>query len=203
MEYLACRLNPKQSTNKLHALVMPFFDHWVRMLVEPAYPKDLNYIALCRRLCYKSEDPTELLHYYINWANRTSSVKEELVFLFFERLRNLKYYPKLASPKMAEYVIAMDFRNYLKDRIVSSVRHPIDIPNPELTFNSLRVEDTHPDYLLLKTLGLDAWESYVLELLKLGMNTMEISVLTRLPRKTFAKEENQIWLKLKHRWQEA
>ena len=202
-EYLACRLDPERPTDELYRLVTPFFDHWVRMFREHDYPKDINYIALCRRLYPRDQEPIETLRYYIRWADQTSSLREELELLFFERLRGLRYYPKAAHPKMAEYVIAMDFRNYLKDQIVSSIAHPIDIPSPELTFNSLEVEDAHPDHLLLKNLGLDAWESYLLELLKLGMNTMEISALTRLPRKTFAKEENQIWLRLRQKWHQA
>jgi hypothetical protein len=201
-EYLACRQNPDRPTDHLYSLIMPFFSHWERMLREPEYPKDINYLALCRRL-YPQEEPFELLEYFINWADQTSSLREELELLFFERLRNLKYYPKLAAPRMAEYVIAMDFRNYLKDKIVSSARHPIDVPCSEITFDGLEVEDAHPDHLLLKNLGLDAWESYLLHLLTLGMNTMEISALTRLPRKTFANEENEIWHRLRQKWHQA
>lgn len=202
-EYLACRQNPKRPTNHLYFLVAPFFDHWVSMFTEPSYSKDLNYIALCQRLRPREDEPLKLLQEYVDWANQTSSLREELELLFFERLRELRYYPKLASPKMAEYVIAMDFRNYLKDRIVRSAAYPIDIPSPELTFKSLRVEMVYPDLLLLKNLGLNAWESYLLQLLKLGMSTLEISTLMRLPRKTFANEEQELWHRLKQKWHQA
>lgn len=201
-EYIACRFDPERPTDQLYALLAPFFSHWDKMFREPGYPKDLNYIALCKRLQPKRE-PTELLKNYLQWADQTSSLREELEMLFFERLRNLRYYPKLASPKMAEYVIAMDFRNYLKDRITSSIKHPIDIPSPKITFSTLEIEDAYPDYLLLKNLGLNAWEGYLLGLMKLGMNAPDISALTRLPRKTFANEENEIWLKLKQKWHQA
>ena len=202
-EYLACRQNPDRPTDHLYSLVQPFFAHWVKMLTQSDYPKDLNYIALCRRLYPRAEEPSELLGYYVSWAEQTSSLQEELELLFFERLRALRYYPKLASPKMAEYVIAMDFRNYLKDQIVRSKAFPIDIPSPEITFEALEVEDAHPDHLLLKNLGLSDWEEYLLQLLRLGMSTLEISILTRLPRKTFAKEEQYIWHRLRQKWHQA
>ena len=202
-EYHACRQNPDRPTDNLYRLVTPFFEHWDQMLRDHNQPKDINYAALCQRLVPTGETPFELLNHYVNWADQVSSVREELELLFFERLRHIRYYPTAANPRMVEYVVAMDFRNYLKNRIQYSGRHPIDIPSPELTFSSLEVEDVHPDHLLLKNLGLDAWESYLLTLMKKGLSALEIAELTRLPRKTFAQEESEIWHKLKTKWHQA
>ncbi|HCT51059.1 MAG TPA: hypothetical protein DF712_01240 [Balneola sp.] len=200
-EYFKCWQDPNRATDFLYELIQPFLKHWERMLREHSYQKDLNYIALCRRLYPIANDPQTLLQKYVEHADQVSSVQEELEILFFIRLRSLRYYPKKAAPRMAEYVIAKFFRDRLKDKITHSRNHPIDIPVPELIFKLLATEDVHPDHLLLKNLGLDRWESYLLELLKLGMNTMEISALTHLPRKTFANEGNHIWHKLKEKWQ--
>jgi hypothetical protein len=202
-EYFECWENPNRTTGKLYELATPLFRHWEQMLRDPNYEKDLNYVALCRRLYPLTEDPQALLKAWVVYADLKSSVKEELELLFFMRLRALKYYPKRAAPKMAEYVIAKDFRDRFKDEIIRAGNHPIDVPYPAHTFNAMVVENVHPDHLLLKNLGLDAWESYLLELLKLGMTAMEISALTHLPRKTFAEEENQIWHKLRTKWHQA
>jgi len=202
-EYFECWSNPDRTTDKLYKLVTPLFEHWERMLRDPDYEKDLNYVALCRRLYPLSEDPQALLRDWVEYADLQSSVREELELLFFNRLRALRYYPKRAAPKMAEYVIAKDFRDRLKDVIVRSGNPPIDVPPPACTFTAMEVEDVHPDHLLLKNLGLDMWESYLLELLKLGMTTMEISALTHLPRKTFANEENQLWHRIRTKWHQA
>jgi hypothetical protein len=198
-EYLACRQDPKRSTNLLYTYLLPFFENWDRMISEPDYPKDINYFSLCGRLGTPNE-AIDLIKHFAQWSQRTSSVREELELLFFERLRRLRYYPKIAAPAMAEYVIAMDFRNYLKDRIVWTTCHPIDVHDLELTFET---EDLYPDHLLLKSLGFTPWEIYLLSLLKLGMTTVEISKLTRLPRKTFSNEEIDIWHKLKQKWHQA
>ena len=104
---------------------------------------------------------------------------------------------------MAEYVIAKDFRDRLKDLILRSHSHPIDVPHPAPTFQDMETEDKHPDYLLLETLGLNEWESYLLELLKMGMNAMDIAALTHLPRKTFANEETHLWHRLRQTWHQA
>ena len=121
--------------------------------------------------------------------------------LFFERLRNLRYFPKHASPAMAEYVIALDFRNYLKDKIIHSTKAPIDIPVEELNFKSLSTTDSYPDFLLLKNLNIDSWQSYLLVLFLMGKSSTGISSITHVPRKTFSNEETDIWHQLRTKWQ--
>lgn len=201
-EYYHCWKDHSRPTDLLYQLVRPFFTHWVQMIGTSTYTKDINYVTLCRRLYPIIENPTKMIAIWANQSLQTTSVQEELEMLFFTRLRNLNYYPKRAAPKMAEYVIAKDFRDRLKDMIVSANRRPIDIPMLAIT-NSFVTEDIHPDYLLLKNLGLDAWNLYLLELIKLGLSTLQLSALTQIPRKTFSKEEKELWYQLSQKWQQA
>lgn len=199
-EYRLCMEDPRRSTNKLNKQIEPFVVHWEQMINVSNYPKDINYITLCK-LLHAHGDPIDILSAYKDQIKQTTSVKEELEMLFFERLRNLRYFPKHAAPAMAEYVIALDFRNYLKDRIVSATKAPIDTPVEELSFTTLLTTDNYPDYLLLKNLGIDAWQNYLLMLILMGKSSAGISSISHVPRKTFSNEEHDIWHRLKTKWQ--
>jgi|15BtaG_2_1085339.scaffolds.fasta_scaffold02759_10 hypothetical protein len=200
-EYRECWEDPERPTNNLYVLVRPFLEHWARMLEDHGYKKDINYVSLCRRLYPITESPSEMIESWCNAAQQTTSVMEELEMLFFARLRRLNYYPKRAAPRMAEYVIAKDFRDRLKDMVLRSWRHPIDIPMEAIT-SVLVTEDPQPDHLFFKTLGLNEWESYMLELLKLGRSTMEVAALTHIPRRTLLREEQYLWSQLRTKWQQ-
>jgi hypothetical protein len=202
-EYFKCWTDPDRSTSQLYELVLPFLLHWERMLTQVDYQKDISYVTLCRRLYPKAEDPQALLRSWAHYAQNTTSVREELELLFFQRLRGFRYIPKQAVPEMAEYVIAKDFRDRFKDLVLYRSRRPLDIPCAAVNFDLMTVEDKHPDYYLLKSMGLDVWESYLLELMKLGMTAIDISALTHIPRKTLFGEDTQIWHQLKQKWHQV
>lgn len=201
-EYKACWEDPDRPTDQLYQLVRPFLQHWAIMLQGRGEIKDINYVALCRRLYPNTQNPIEMIEAWCSTAEQTTSVMEELEMLFFSRLRRLNYYPKRASARMAEYVIAKDFRDRLKDLIVKAYKRPLDLPVGAIT-SSLTVEDSIPDYLLIKNLGLNEWESYMLELLKLGRPTAEIAALTHIPERTLLREEQYLWSRLSTKWQQA
>lgn len=200
-EYYECWNDPKRKTGQLYELAMPFLEHWATMLNKPSSKKDLSYASMSRMLACKGDDPYEMIQSWVEQAKLKSSIKEELELLFFNRLRSLRYYPRAAAPKMAEYVIAKDFRDQLKAQVRTASVRSIDIPVPACTFSTMKVEAAHADHLLLKNIKFSPWEIYLLELIKLGMSPVEISTLTHLPRKTFSQEERYIWHKLKMKWQ--
>lgn len=201
-EYRACWEDVDRDTAKLYEIVSEFISYWDNMLSRSSSTKDINYITMCRYLAPFGDPPT-LIREWSKAARLTSSVKEELELIFFSRLRRLSYFPTKASPKIAEYVIAKDFRNSLKDSIKSRPHHPIDRPEPAITFEKLAVEDPRPDHLLLKNAGLDGWESYILELLRLRTPILEVCALTHIPNRTISRDERRVWNQLNQIWHQA
>jgi hypothetical protein len=53
------------------------------------------------------------------------------------------------------------------------------------------------DFLLLKNLNLDAWQSYILYLIKEGYTSIDRAHLTKTNRRNLFREEKQIWESLK------
>jgi len=200
-EYFECWDDPQRSTDVLYEYIRPFLDNWVCMLTNPDAPKDISYISLCQRL-ESVGDPIEKLQAWRDRLLCTTSIYDELTLLFFTRLRGLNYYPKKASAKMVEYVVAKDFRDRLKDLIITQARYPLDLPSGELTFGA-QVEDEHADYFLLKNLGLNDWEVYMLALIQRGLSAPEISELTHIPRRTYSREERKLWHRLRTKWHGA
>ena len=201
-EYRACWEDPDRNTQRLYKLAKPFINSWVHMLQTPGSKKDISFVTLCRMLEAQGKEPVSTISYWCQAVSSSSSVEEEITLLFFTRLRAMKFFPKQASAIMAEYVVAKDFRNALKDAIAKVYNNPIDLLKPGIT-SLLWVEDDLPDYLLLKNFERTLWEDYLLELFKSGYSAADIARFTHIPHRTVIREVSNLWNQLRTRWQQA
>lgn len=202
-EWHKCWEDKESDLTTLFLMVKPLLLHWERMFTIPTYNKDIQYIALCKYLA--PNDPDEAitkLAQWVEWAENTTSVLEELEFIFMRRIRSMGYYPKFAKPISVEYVIVTDFRyavNAAIRSVLSIAVHEIDYAKNSCISPGLLIEYDLPDYLLLKNLSFSKWESYLFYLVLEGYSSYEISRITRIPRETYYYEEKQIWQCLKAR----
>lgn len=198
-EWRLCWEDPGRDPSLLMEMFKPMLQHWFLLLSSKNYPKGLNYIALCRSL--ESEMPgTTAQEMILTWIRETeilSSVLEELQLIFLEQLRGMRYYPSNAQPVMAEFVFARDFRYRLKKKILRTHRRAIDVVSQGNSFDEDWMVDNHPDYFLIKNLGLSQWQGYLLLLISKGNTPVDMARLTHIPRETIYYEEKEIWSRLK------
>lgn len=199
-EWERCWRDEGSDLTKLHRMVRPFLLHWEAMLTRPEYPKDINYVTLCRLVSPDSvERALNLIDSWVRAATQSSSVYEELEMLFVERVRTLNYFPGFAKPLMAEFVIARDYKLALRHKIVAiltqagaEITYGMDPQDPSL----IPTSHPFPDTLLVKNLDLDPWESYLLELVRRGCALKDMEALTHIPTEHIFYEEKAIWRKL-------
>lgn len=198
-EWKLCWEDSSRDLDLLSQMFKPMLRHWFELLTNKYYPKDLNYIALCRSL--ESEVPGQtaqrIIHTWVHESQLLSSVIEELELIFLEQLRSLRYFPTNAQPVMAEFVLGRDFRYRLKNKILRTHRRAIDVVSQGNSFNEAWAVDDHPDYFLIKNLGLDQWQGYLLLLISKGQTPVDMARLTHIPRETIYYEEKEIWSRLK------
>ena len=199
MEWKACWEDSDRDVTQLLNMIQPFLDHWKALLTNIAYPRDIHYSTLCQLFGKNVEEAVGIIKGWVRYAENTTSVMEELQMLFLERLRRLKYFPNRASHIMAEYVIARDFKYNLMHKIStvlgqngSEVEYQLNPEDPD----EICVEYNHPDYILIKGLDFNLWESYIFTLLKMGTTTSDTSRLTRIPRVSMLRQEQKIWQSL-------
>lgn len=203
-EWRACWSDPQRDLLALYEMSEPWLDHWVNLITDPMYPKDLNYISLCARLSIES--PGNALTKIKEWQSSiTCDLKEELTMLLFVHVRTANYYPKFCrSPHIAEFVIARGFNYALQKEIDKIERSPkIDYVDNRVIFDLQSVNDNEIDWLLLSNLGLSNWESYIFDMVRNGQTINEISKYCHIPRETFYYEEKEIWKKTRTLLQES
>lgn len=201
--WMSCILDKTSDMTKLLEVVHPFISKWERLLTDKEETKDINYVALCRMLSPTNpEEAREKISTWLESVQTPSSIYDELIYLFIERVRRIKYKPKLAKPLAVEYIVASDFRMGLNHLIRGACRRikrdaftkadsyeKIEIP--------VLVEPA--DYLLIENLDLDRWESYLLHLLKQGFSSVERSQLTHFHRRSLHTQEQNLWHLLKQK----
>ena len=109
----ACIADKQSDLTYVLCMMEPVFVHWERLLKARDLKEDINFLTLCRML---DPDPSVALNKikkWVAWAESSSSVKEELIYIFIERMRKFKYSPSSASDRMVEYVVAKDFKRGL------------------------------------------------------------------------------------------
>lgn len=173
----------------------PAIKHWEQLLTRTTTP-DINMVSLCARLGASAEVALSKIDKWIKWAQNTSSVKEQLWYIFIEHVRHANYFPTYANPVMAEYVIARDFKNKICVDIKRSTVQRVDYELYENNFD-IGFTPRYPDYLLIKNLKLDRWETYLLWWIKNRRSPLEAARSTHIPFDTFKKEERYVWHLLK------
>ncbi len=199
-EWKRCWEDKKIDSSHLFKLLDPFIDNWEAML-RGAQKKDINYVSLCGLIAPRN--PTlalEMIANFVTVADDTSSVHDELTMLLVERLRRRRYWPSQASPIMAEYVLALDFKLFLRHKIVSSqvirLREATIMCDGEDP-DTISIEQNIPDYLAMKNIITSPWEDYLIGLMVLGMKYGEVARVAGISESKCRLQEIDICLKLK------
>lgn len=195
-EWRRCWEDKNRDMTNLVTMAEPAINTWAAMLTREQAP-DINITSLC---AFLDPDPTEALAKiddWITWCNTHTTVKDQLWYLYIKHVRTANYFPSFANPLMAEYVLTRDFKFQLKEDIKKAkVRYYVEEPyDPK--FTQVGYTPTHPDYLLIKNLGLTNWETYLLWWVGNGLTYRHAAETTHIPFDTLRRELRYIWHLLK------
>ena len=111
-------------------------------------------------------------------------IKEDLLYVLFMRLRNIKTIPNRAKPAMWQFYFVTDFRLAISNFIKKNYTiRKVTAPK----------EETHAHYRKA-TIRPHYWCNYLISMLSLGYTITEISKLTGYSRTTIYKELKKICL---------
>jgi hypothetical protein len=192
--------NRNSDITELLEISKELITYWEKLLTNPDYPKDINYITLCQLISGSPKKAINLIKRYVIWCKDRSSVFEELQLLLINYIRNCNYFPAKASYVMAEYVIMNNFKYRLGDEI----RRGLRLKQSELLIRSRsrsipeeEVEDNYTDVFLLKNLNLNDFESIILDYELAGYNLNEIGKLIYHHREYFYYKEKDLWHRIR------
>ena len=201
-EWLKCIDEPESDLTKLIDMMKPVFIHWENKLLLLDLSDDINYLTLCKLISIDLEEALSHINTWIEWAQNTSSIREELEYIFIQRMRKFKYKPALARPAMIEYIVARDFKLGIHHHMRSINR----LVNRDALFSAEGLENNDiidevdfPDFFLLDTIKQNNWDSYLFHLIKNGYTSTERSQIVKIHRRNLFKEEQQIWHLLKQK----
>lgn len=199
-----CFESKRSDLTELFEVIQPFILHWEQLLTNIEYEKDIHYISMCSRLSHDEESALVMIKVWLRYLEELGvSVKEELEFIMMRKIRNFRFFPEKAEPAVAEWAFAQYFKMGLLDQIQAVVKKrsvirtvSIDLleENHEYAYHS-----SYPDEMLVRNLNLDSWDSYLLYLLRQGINSSGMSALMHMPRATFFEEERFLWDSLRQR----
>lgn len=191
-EWLKVWSNKASDFTNFLSLGRPFIDNWEKQLLQAASP-DFHYQTLHMRLEGQGEDPEEAIQDWIRDVNLGSSILEELELLYVKLARTNKWFPKQASSHNTAYLFAYMFKGYLQREILNSIDPLVDSLRTVSIEECVLFEDCHPDYLLIKALQLDQWDSYLLTMIRQGYDRTSMAELTHLPEHLIRLERTAIW----------
>lgn len=196
-EWKKCILDKSSDTQHLFIMLEPFLDHWESQLKRKSEVEHINYSTLCSLLSDNPETSLLMIKKWIEWVQSTSNIKNELSYIFLERVRRFKYYPSLARPIMVEYVIARDFKLALKHHITGIWRKihrdAHYIAEYDVDFD-LEFDYSYVDTLVYKEIEkLTNWQQYLLKLILDQYSSKDRSELTLIHRRNLYIEEKKIW----------
>jgi len=201
-EWLKCIGDPKSDLTKLIEMMKPVFIHWEKKLLSLDLSDDINYLTLCKLISLNLDEALKHINIWIEWAVNTSSIQEELEYIFIQRMRKFKYKPALAKPGMIEYIVARDFKLGIHHHMRSINR----LATRDALFTAESLEDydiidevDFPDFFLLETIKGNDWNSYLFHMIANGYTSTERSQIVKIHRRNLYKEEQQIWQLLKQK----
>lgn len=181
--------NPKADTSKILEQLKPFILKWKLRLTQPLIYLDIEIISLLQLL---HKDPNLALRSLKKWVSTFDDIESELLLILFLFLRsNFKIHPKRLYKNIYP-AFAYNFKLFLKNYIVTNLRHLKSFPINES--NNLYLIDKHEDFLLLKNLKKQKWNYYLFYLSKLGLSERDLAPILHASRKTFSKEYQQCQL---------
>ena len=191
----ACIADKQSDLTYVLCMMEPVFVHWEKLLKAKDLKEDINFLTLCRMLDPDPSVALSKIKKWVAWAESSSSVKEELIYIFIERMRKFKYTPSNASDRMVEYVVAKDFKRGLHHHVRAINRLKArDALFYSETFdeNDFGINTVFPDFYVLNIIKSNTWNSYLFHLISEGYSTVERSELTKLHRRNLYKEEKKL-----------
>ncbi len=199
-----CFESKRSDLSELFEVIQPFLIHWEQLLTDVEYEKDIHYVSMCRRLSYDEDTALTMIRTWLSHLKQLDvSVQEELQFIMMRKIRNFRFFPEKAEPKVAEWAFAQYFKMGLLDRIQAVSKknglvETVSLEELEET-HEYTYHSSHPDTMLVRNLQLDTWDGYLLYLLRQGINSSGMSALMHLSRATFFEEERFLWDSLRQR----
>lgn len=201
-EWGRCILDKKYDMTKLITMIKPFVKEWEYQLKQQSKEQNINYVTLCKLLSEDSAESLKMIKCWVSWAESTSTIENELTYLFLERVRRFKYYPTLARPVMVEYVVARDYKLGLKHFIRNVWRqHGRDAlltAEYDVDYDK-KISYSYQDPFIFDKDNMSPWHLYLLNLVLSNYNTTERSELTHIHRRNLYIEEKKIWDSIKQR----
>ena len=191
----SCILDKQSDLTTILQMMEPVFNHWEMLLRTKDFNQDINLLTLCRMLDPDPSEAISKIESWVLWADSSSSVIEELIYIFIERIRKFRYTPSSASDKMIEYIVAKDFKRglYHHIRAINRLKTRDALFYSE-TFdeNDFAINTVFPDFYVLNIIKSNNWKSYLFHLISQGYSTTERSELTKLHRRNLYKEEKKL-----------
>lgn len=173
-EWRLCWKDSDRDTTKLYNMAFPTVLHWMSMLEDPDYDKDLSYQTLYARLESRGGNPSEQIDRWIDYAKQTTTLIEELEMILLRALRAPKNLAKNTDPRKVQYMLLTYFKGILKDEIEKVRDVLLDAEKPATSF-TVAIDDDHADYLLIENVSLSHWEHYVFGLMCQGWPNYKIA----------------------------
>lgn len=191
----SCAKDKRSDLTQLIQMMDPVFDRWEEFLLRENHDIDINFLTLCRMLSSDPDTALEKIDKWIEWAQSSSSIKEELQLIFLERIRKIKYTPDMASDTMVEYVVARDFKRALHHHIraINRLKFRDCLYHADI-FDEIVVEtyNDEVDIWILDKIKSNKWNSYLFHLISEGYTSKQRSELTKIHRRTLYNEEKNL-----------
>ena len=201
-EWIRCASDKQSDLTSLLQMMEPVFEKWEAQLTNENIQEDINFITLCQLISPNPSEAVDSIRKWVEIIKESSSIKDEICYIFIERIRKVRYIPTLANSKMIEYIVAKDLKygiyHHMRYTLRLSEREAwyrvIDVPNFDIA-----VEYVMTDCLLMKKIKMKMtkWQSYLFHMITEGYTSVKRSTMTKIHRRNLYKEEKIIWDSLK------
>ncbi len=178
-------------------MLEPAISYWVDLLEGNRNREDKNFLSMCSNL---SEDMRDALDQIDNWVYqvaRISSPYEDIQLLLIETIRQFKFYPNLRNGEAVEMVFSNLFKAKIRQRISWFARRRELVIESTPEKGVIPFYPDHPDYLLMKSLPFNRWESFIFAWILRGGSKQDTYKNIHITHSKFNNEEQAIWDTLK------
>lgn len=200
--YEECQNDKKSDLNELLEIMDPAFDHWVNMLKDPSYPKDINYVSLIGLLTYHFDDPIQRVNEIVNYLNNEDNIKQYIQCLFIERIRKSKRVYQTNQDIMFLFLVALELKLAIKKSFekIDNILRKKQAESIYAKQRNLIYELEEIDFYFLKHTLEEGWEDYFFYLFSTELTNKDLIDLTKLRRGIIFREVLKIWHLLKQNW---
>ena len=197
-EWNALKANKQRDLDKIFSLCRPFLDQWEReFATQHSYPNCQMQFLLMRLEIH--DEPRPMIQHWIDTIeNAGSSLEEELRFLLIDFVRRDYWTLKMGwvNPRCVAQVFAVLFRQKLQNLIVQTWNKVDYLQVVDIEEYTDPWEDPEIDHILIRSLGITAWDSYILEMYRRGYNREQMMSYSHYPQHVIRREVTDIWNQL-------